>query len=553
MVAQTLASPATSRALVFNGEFVKLGYLSDIAHGGEMHESMNLGFQLVRNNKGGSSRKQEIEIDVKFFTSPDPDPNTTKVYVVATSLRTSDVKIRANAQVGSTHLDKLYAIKNWQIPDAVRREISSGLFNFDLDEDIGSSNKKYCSLSHFLPSRKLVHFNMGTESIRNALEISARVLSTDASVKERLWQDIEFFSPMGRAIKEELGKVAGRLRRGQDLRSEVLVQELAMIEDRLYRSSSLLEWVESISIRISTRTRKALARELLYHASRIGIQQPSKEDGLKAEPFSPEVVQATNEIVDFFTKRMRYLGPLRDDPRMVYGIPLIPDSKDVGIKGEYTAAVLERFGKDTLVECPLPPDGDYSPLRSTKMSLIDAVILWLHHMELVDNVVTQDRGKMGVELTLSSDGLNKQLDLTNVGVGVSQVLPILTMCLLAPDDGLILLEQPELHLHPRVQMMLSDFFLGIAAKGTQCVIETHSDRIINRIRRRIAEDESDDVMHLAKFYFFEKSGIETLILPVEPNGFFDEGPDEAQRIALAANRKREVRMQKGSKEAGSKQ
>ena len=57
------------------------------------------------------------------------------------------------------------------------------------------------------------------------------------------------------------------------------------------------------------------------------------------------------------------------------------------------------------------------------------------------------------------------LDLTSVGVGISQVVPVIVMCLLAPPGSLVLLEQPELHLHPALQQRLGDFLLACARAG----------------------------------------------------------------------------------------
>jgi predicted ATPase len=143
--------------------------------------------------------------------------------------------------------------------------------------------------------------------------------------------------------------------------------------------------------------------------------------------------------------------------------------------------------------------------------------------------------------------------LMNVGVGVSQVLPTLVMSLLAPPGSTLVLEQPELHLHPRVQSILGDFFLGIAATGKQCLVETHSEHLINRARRRIAEAAGDSVMKLVRMYFVEKPGTVTRIIPVVPNeygaipewpkGFFDEAANEAEKIIDAATRKRQSKLQ----------
>lgn len=111
-------------------------------------------------------------------------------------------------------------------------------------------------------------------------------------------------------------------------------------------------------------------------------------------------------------------------------------------------------------------------------------------------------------------GLSQPQDLTHVGVGVSQVLPILVMCLLAEPDTTLIFEQPELHLHPKVQTLLGDFFLSMSPLGKQCVLETHSEYLINRLRFRAAASNSYVIANRIKMYFVEKYGDSSSFRPV---------------------------------------
>ena len=123
-------------------------------------------------------------------------------------------------------------------------------------------------------------------------------------------------------------------------------------------------------------------------------------------------------------------------------------------------------------------------------------------------------------------------DLTHVGVGVSQVLPIMVMCLLADPDTTMVFEQPELHLHPKVQTLLGDFFLSMAILGKQCILETHSEYLINRLRFRAAADVKNELAKAMRMYFVEKIGDTSNFRPVVvnefgaipdwPDGFFDQ-------------------------------
>jgi predicted ATPase len=87
------------------------------------------------------------------------------------------------------------------------------------------------------------------------------------------------------------------------------------------------------------------------------------------------------------------------------------------------------------------------------------------------------------------------VDLPDVGFGISQVLPVLVQCFYAPSGSIILMEQPEIHLHPSAQSALADVMIDAinsrengADRNIQVVLETHSEHFLRRLQRRIAED-----------------------------------------------------------------
>src|ERR1019366_5707984 len=148
-----------------------------------------------------------------------------------------------------------------------------------------------------------------------------------------------------------------------------------------------------------------------------------------------------------------------------------------------------------------------------------AVTDWLLYLGVAESVVTVDKGKLGHELKVVPPGLTQAHDLTHVGVGVSQVLPILVMCLLADPDTTLVFEQPELHLHPRVQTLLGAFFLSMGVLGKQCVLETHSEYLINRLRFRAAAETKSEFAKAMKMYFVEKRGDTSFFRSVVVNEF----------------------------------
>jgi hypothetical protein len=204
-------------------------------------------------------------------------------------------------------------------------------------------------------------------------------------------------------------------------------------------------------------------------------------------------------------------------------------------------SALDMYGAQT-AEYPLP-DG-----VTREVSLGEAVNLWAQRFDVAQEVRTHDKGRLGIELELIDTQTGESRDLTNVGVGVSQLLPVIVICLLAQPGELVLLEQPELHLHPAPQQVLGDFLLAVTESGRQVLVETHSEYLINRLRLRIAEDEYGSLSEAVQMWYAKRRKGRTSFDALEPNrygtfeewpeGFFDQAPREAELILRAAARKR---------------
>ncbi|WP_319431577.1 AAA family ATPase [Mycobacterium sp. RTGN5] len=261
-----------------------------------------------------------------------------------------------------------------------------------------------------------------------------------------------------------------------------------------------------------------------------------------------------------------YLGPLREDPSPAYRPGQGVGIARLGLKGEYTVPELERFGS-TEIEALLPPNpGEPFSLRVSndelvhsdldrppvKTSLKDAVDRWMNYLGVASAVRVRETGRAGIELGIVDNQIPTERNLTNVGVGVSQLLPVVVTCLRAQRGDVVLIEQPELHLHPAPQQALGDFLLAMSMSGRQLIIETHSEYLINRLRLRIAEDDSDSdaISGLVKIIYAERRNGKTQFRPIKPNAygsfddwpedFFDQAPKETEKILRAAMKKRKL-------------
>ena len=80
------------------------------------------------------------------------------------------------------------------------------------------------------------------------------------------------------------------------------------------------------------------------------------------------------------------------------------------------------------------------------------------------------------------------------------------MALIADERSTLISEQPEIHLHPKLQADIADFFMGLILCDKRCIIETHSEYLVNRIRRRLAEEKDDNILSKTKILFSQRQG-----------------------------------------------
>jgi predicted ATPase len=179
------------------------------------------------------------------------------------------------------------------------------------------------------------------------------------------------------------------------------------------------------------------------------------------------------------TSKIHYLGPLRalalDEQK---SNPVISNLCPVGPRGEYLAWSLSSIESQEIRNYPVPTSGDTFSIR--KLDLESAVSLWLTWFDIGSSLSFDDQGGWGKFLEVDSEKLNQK------GTGVSQVLPVLALCLMAKEGSTSIIEQPELHLHPKLQQKLGTFFAVIVNSGRRLVIETHSEYLLTRIRKEVA-------------------------------------------------------------------
>lgn len=213
--------------------------------------------------------------------------------------------------------------------------------------------------------------------------------------------------------------------------------------------------------------------------------------------FIPAIISIFS-IIKLQYSQLQYIAPLRETPRRRY----IADKEvnNVGVSGENTPLLLKRIAKNKCY-------GVFAPLSDDEFNLSDINIIkndeyssfinsWMNYINLGE-ISLDNRQKDLIKVKIGRQNI------ADVGFGVSQVLPILTEGLYLSPNQTLLLEQPEIHLHPKMQMRIADFLLSLCIQNKSIIVETHSDHFINRIVRRYMEDEK--LRSKIKIYFIDKN------------------------------------------------
>lgn len=405
------------------------------------------------------------------------------------------------------------------------------------EEDL--SKQYIVTLSHFLPARFTRKYKMG-ERRKQAIERYLHSLFSDINPPHAL----ERF-----AILNAQTPIPAKLRDMLDL----LCTEHGI--DTPFSGQTLEELVRWTEVIPKTRRKKKVITDIQKITTREFLNSADDDQDIEGLEFVHDLYlagmeQAIEQITAFFTSRIRYLGPLRADPQASQKFGPSSELDDVGSKGEFAAAVYDANYEARIAW--------YNPRKKQveEGRLWEAVDCWAHYLGIAWQIRTEMAGLSGVAWKVVAREGRKPRSLSEVGVGISQILPILVMGLLSPANSLLIIEQPELHLHPSVQARLGDFFMGLARCEKQCLIETHSENLVSQLRLHIVEagglEESDCIVY---FVDQDENGAATFEkIDISPNGnivnwpdgFFDETMLQEDRITAESVRKRARDARHGS-------
>lgn len=279
--------------------------------------------------------------------------------------------------------------------------------------------------------------------------------------------------------------------------------------------------------------------EKFYRVSDLSIAR------FKNAGFLTDFALATENLLG----SIAYLGPLRNHPQRTY--QWSGDTPEgVGQTGEATvAAILAAQHEGRML--------NRGP-KKARQAFTPFIAGWLKDLGVIHSFLVKPvaEGRKEYEVLVKTHAGAPEVKITDVGFGVSQVLPALVQAFYCPPHSTVWMEQPEIHLHSQVQAELADVFISAIKarehgkeRDVQLIIESHSEHLLNRLQRRIAEGAlaPEDVA----IYFCRRSGASTELEPLRvnifgeienwPENFFgDEMADiSARTLAAMAAKKRQ--------------
>lgn len=570
LIKQTLMNSSPERALSLNGPLVQLGGFSDIANFKERSDASDMllaigwSMETIQGDETGTFEDGELY---------DLDPLSYSYHFAVSSVHQSRHAISSDMYPSleecSIEINHQESISDSEAP------VSGTLF-LQLNRSSGKGRKLKYSSSLFESSNDPTEFRV--TKLDEVTEAEAKGSLTSAKFVGASFRN---FLPTGLVVRYDRGlqqrKAVEAILQGDrapfsTTRSTTVPQELinkiSEISSTVFDDAEQTRNVEkareafrSLSGRVSLHrvsraisevhpsTKKRLLEAFASERTDINaILTSSFPSDLVLNRQIPTLLSLAPDLAaNFFQFHLHYVGPLRDEPKPIYSSRQIFNSTDVGPRGEYTAAVLS-LNEKTTIQYLYPKSSSDGCLTYEKRtgSLLQALADWLKYLGVATDLYVSDRGNLGYELKIRIRQEEDLRDLTNVGVGVSQVLPVLVTVLLAKPGSLTLLEQPELHLHPGVQSKLCDFFLSATAQRKQIIVETHSEHVIERLRLRVAQSQNTETLNNSVIFFFEDTP--EIVRKVEinefgsiedwPNGFFDESSNQTSDILSASLKKK---------------
>jgi len=241
---------------------------------------------------------------------------------------------------------------------------------------------------------------------------------------------------------------------------------------------------------------------------------------ITSPPTVPDIYKSS-----LFNDNFHYLQAERLGPRTYFEISdfQVRQHQQLGTKGEYTAHFISIYRDQNI------PHANLSHPKAISLNLREQIEAWLGEVSPGTRLEIKSNPDMDLVSFQYSYGLSNPRRATNVGFGITYTLPIIVAVLASEPGTLILIENPEAHLHPKGQSKMGELLALAASCGVQVVIETHSDHVLNGIRRVVHAgklDHNDVQLHYFQRQEKEGQAFTEVVSPhIKRSGRIDKWPD----------------------------
>ena len=247
--------------------------------------------------------------------------------------------------------------------------------------------------------------------------------------------------------------------------------------------------------------------------------------GKREEPWSG-ILASPSLDVEPHIRNIIHLPGLRGNPERDYPVTSSAGSPFSGTFQVYTAGVINKWQEEKRSE----GKGKLAELRD---QLVKLGLTWTVEARRVDD--TRVELRVGRLPRRRRGGEEDLVSIADVGLGTSQVLPVLVALLAAKPGQMVYMEQPEIHLHPNAQHVLAQMLIDAAKRGVRVVAETHSSLLIRGVQTHVAEGKLDPAQ--VKLHWFgrrEDGSTEITSRDLDESGAFGDWPEDFDRVELDA-------------------
>lgn len=245
---------------------------------------------------------------------------------------------------------------------------------------------------------------------------------------------------------------------------------------------------------------------------------------------SDKFLKFIHGLVEF--ERIHYVSANRIGPQDFYPRQSTFGFPTVGARGEFTANIL-LLSKKKQQKVPeflaAAPEASHTVLEQTEA--------WLQKIFNGGRIDVKDVEANIVIMQMNSENASNMFKPLNIGFGYSYALPIIVSGLIAREGEILIVENPEAHLHPYAQSQIAKFLAQVSRNGVQVFVESHSDHILNGLRVAVL-DKIINVNDLNILYFQRNADLDIIKIPIEadgaithwPPGFFDQTDKDFERL-----------------------